>query len=195
MQQPTSADVAATVAALTPCIDHVVQSFAGLVLPVYCDVLCTLTDGHQLVCSECRDVEFRCDNGLCISRMLTCDGQNDCGDNTDEIQPCSESRVIIGVDAQAMGALGHEPPRLRTIFVQLTSEPHKVYNSQLHRRLRCLRCLTCCSLLLFLTSCLYGPCCSLLLFLNTCFNTCVVSEMKLMYVCISFPILYRFENV
>jgi len=42
------------------------------------------------MCSECRDViEFRCDNGRCVASMLTCDGQNDCGDYSDEIRPCS----------------------------------------------------------------------------------------------------------
>ena len=39
--------------------------------------------------SECRDVEFSCDNGRCISPDLKCDGADDCGDNSDEWAACS----------------------------------------------------------------------------------------------------------
>ena len=34
------------------------------------------------------DLEFECDNGLCISRQYECDGRDHCGDNSDEHRPC-----------------------------------------------------------------------------------------------------------
>ena len=55
---------------------------------------CTRTCDVVGLCvpAECRDViEFGCDNGQCIASVLTCDGHDDCGDNSDEIRPCSQS--------------------------------------------------------------------------------------------------------
>ena len=34
--------------------------------------------------------EFTCQNGACVSGDLECDGHDDCGDNSDEIQPCGK---------------------------------------------------------------------------------------------------------
>ena len=42
-----------------------------------------------LIPAECRDVEFTCDNGQCISRDQLCNGLNDCGDLSDELRACS----------------------------------------------------------------------------------------------------------
>lgn len=39
---------------------------------------------------ECEEDEFHCQNGYCIRSMWHCDGDNDCGDNSDE--QCGESR-------------------------------------------------------------------------------------------------------
>lgn len=33
---------------------------------------------------ECEEDEFQCQNGYCIRSLWHCDGDNDCGDNSDE---------------------------------------------------------------------------------------------------------------
>ena len=37
--------------------------------------------------SSCRYDEFRCNNGSCVPKSYLCDGDNDCGDRSDE-QDC-----------------------------------------------------------------------------------------------------------
>ncbi|KAM7369336.1 hypothetical protein PAMP_013611 [Pampus punctatissimus] len=66
---------------------------------------------------DCRD-DFKCDNGRCINSTLTCNRQNDCGDNSDE-RNCAdfkvvcpaEKRVAPGADLVGNGfdALADEP--------------------------------------------------------------------------------------
>ncbi|XP_044030054.1 complement component C6 isoform X1 [Siniperca chuatsi] len=66
---------------------------------------------------DCRD-DFKCDNGRCINSTLTCNRQNDCGDNSDE-RECvdlktvcpAEKRVAPGADLVGNGfdALAEEP--------------------------------------------------------------------------------------
>nr|XP_046230774.1 complement component C6-like [Scatophagus argus] len=66
---------------------------------------------------DCRD-DFKCDNGRCINSTLTCNRQNDCGDNSDE-RDCvdfkivcpAEKRVAPGADLVGNGfdALAEEP--------------------------------------------------------------------------------------
>uniref|UniRef100_A0A3Q3WFD4 Uncharacterized protein n=1 Tax=Mola mola TaxID=94237 RepID=A0A3Q3WFD4_MOLML len=66
---------------------------------------------------DCRD-NFLCDNGRCINSTLTCNKQNDCGDNSDE-RDCgdfnivcpAEKRVAPGADLVGNGfdALAEEP--------------------------------------------------------------------------------------
>ncbi|XP_033502624.2 complement component C6 isoform X2 [Epinephelus lanceolatus] len=45
---------------------------------------------------ECKD-NFKCDNGRCINSTLTCNKQNDCGDNTDE-KDCSRFQIVCPAD-------------------------------------------------------------------------------------------------
>uniref|UniRef100_A0A669CJW5 Complement component 6, duplicate 1 n=1 Tax=Oreochromis niloticus TaxID=8128 RepID=A0A669CJW5_ORENI len=45
---------------------------------------------------NCRD-NFKCDNGRCINSTLTCNKQNDCGDNSDE-RDCGEFTVVCPVE-------------------------------------------------------------------------------------------------
>ena len=44
----------------------------------------------QLICLEyaCKSDEFRCTNHKCVHKTLKCNGQNDCGDNSDETKDC-----------------------------------------------------------------------------------------------------------
>uniref|UniRef100_A0A674NEW6 Complement component 6, duplicate 1 n=2 Tax=Takifugu rubripes TaxID=31033 RepID=A0A674NEW6_TAKRU len=66
---------------------------------------------------DCRD-NFKCDNGRCINQTLTCNKQNDCGDNSDE-RDCldfktvcpAEKRVAPGADLVGNGfdAMAEEP--------------------------------------------------------------------------------------
>ena len=37
----------------------------------------------------CAEYEFTCNNDKCIPHIFLCDGANDCGDNSDEVN-CSE---------------------------------------------------------------------------------------------------------
>uniref|UniRef100_A0A3Q3AAQ0 Complement component 6, duplicate 1 n=1 Tax=Kryptolebias marmoratus TaxID=37003 RepID=A0A3Q3AAQ0_KRYMA len=79
--------------------------------PCYPSKLC------QLPPIDCGD-DFRCDNGRCIDSTLTCNKQNDCGDNSDE-RDCgslktvcpAEKRVAPGADLVGNGfdALAEEP--------------------------------------------------------------------------------------
>uniref|UniRef100_A0A3Q0RIR1 Complement component 6, duplicate 1 n=1 Tax=Amphilophus citrinellus TaxID=61819 RepID=A0A3Q0RIR1_AMPCI len=47
---------------------------------------------------DCRD-NFKCDNGRCINSTLTCNRQNDCGDNSDE-RECGDITVVCPVETR-----------------------------------------------------------------------------------------------
>ena len=36
-----------------------------------------------------QSTSFRCENGACVSKSVVCDGANDCGDDSDELE-CGE---------------------------------------------------------------------------------------------------------
>uniref|UniRef100_A0A1A7WWC9 Complement component 6 n=2 Tax=Iconisemion striatum TaxID=60296 RepID=A0A1A7WWC9_9TELE len=60
--------------------------------PCYPSKLC------QLPPVDCRD-DFKCDNGRCINSTLTCNRQNDCGDNSDE-RDCGSVSIVCPAEKQ-----------------------------------------------------------------------------------------------
>lgn len=44
--------------------------------------------------SNCRNDEYRCNNGFCIHERYKCDGQRQCPTGEDE-QQCSSSKIVI----------------------------------------------------------------------------------------------------
>ena len=48
--------------------------------------------------SACGENQVKCDNGLCVNENLKCDGNNDCGDWSDEESNCSTLSFVSDFD-------------------------------------------------------------------------------------------------
>jgi hypothetical protein len=44
---------------------------------------------------ECDDIQFKCNNGVCVYRAFVCDGDNDCGDMSDEAKDCARNVTML----------------------------------------------------------------------------------------------------
>ena len=47
---------------------------------------------------ECPSSTFKCRNKRCVKISSTCDGVNDCGDNSDETIPCAGNCNLFNLD-------------------------------------------------------------------------------------------------
>ena len=57
-----------------------------------CNQYCTFLYSFQLILGNvCRLNQFKCDNKNCIPRSFLCNGRDDCGDNSDEMQNCKRN--------------------------------------------------------------------------------------------------------
>ena len=43
---------------------------------------------------NCSSTEFKCPNGICIPAIYKCDGENDCGDSSDETN-CTGKQISL----------------------------------------------------------------------------------------------------
>ena len=55
-----------------------------------------ITASSQSADSDCRSSAFTCDNGRCVAESDECDGNNDCGDNSDEQNCCMCVAITAG---------------------------------------------------------------------------------------------------
>lgn len=56
-----------------------------------------LTEFNYLVNGNCTGNDFKCNNNICISANLKCNGYNDCDDDSDEIEGCGLTTLTAGV--------------------------------------------------------------------------------------------------
>uniref|UniRef100_A0A8D8VG39 Low-density lipoprotein receptor-related protein 2 n=1 Tax=Cacopsylla melanoneura TaxID=428564 RepID=A0A8D8VG39_9HEMI len=60
--------------------------------------------------NDCKKREFQCNNGKCVALTWTCDGENDCGDNSDETNK-QQCRGKIGFMRQFSCCVRFQRPR------------------------------------------------------------------------------------
>ena len=51
-------------------------------------------DMNSFIFKECPENYFQCSNSRCVQTSNICDGNDDCGDNSDEILPCDGNNII-----------------------------------------------------------------------------------------------------
>lgn len=51
--------------------------------------------GGDLYTHKCMQRQFHCTNGRCIPNAWVCEGENDCGDNSDEAPALCKGRKLM----------------------------------------------------------------------------------------------------
>ena len=44
---------------------------------------------------HCESDEFQCGNGICVLSSMVCDGDDNCGDESDELQGCGKGYLYL----------------------------------------------------------------------------------------------------
>ena len=89
-----------------PCADSILQNGKPICVPysVTCDGIWHCVDGSdedEKYCAirKCRNDYFHCFNNRCVKKGAKCDGNNDCGDFSDEAMcgDCGDGKFRCGI--------------------------------------------------------------------------------------------------